>query len=182
MPGKRRSVRLRNYDYTRQGAYYVTVCANDRKCVFGDVRDGEMVLNEYGEFADKYWNEIPEHFPHITLDEHITMPNHVHGILIITGHVGANNYSPLQNTEISSASSIQRPRGTSKTIGSAIRGFKIGVTKRIRQNINMPNLWQRNYYEHIIRNEDDLARIREYIMKNPSKWGEDEYYLSLRET
>ena len=63
MPGKRRSVRLRNYDYTRQGAYYVTVCANDRKCVFGDVRDGEMVLNEYGEFADKYWNEIPEHFP-----------------------------------------------------------------------------------------------------------------------
>ncbi len=93
MPGTRKSIRLKDHDYTQHGAYYVTVCVNDRKCVFGDVRNGEMVLNECGRIVDKCWNEIPEHFSHVELNEHIVMPNHVHGIITIPKYVGANNYS-----------------------------------------------------------------------------------------
>ena len=91
----RQSLRLKDYDYTSDGAYYVTVCVDDRKCVFGDMRNGKMSLNGCGEIADKYWNEIPKHFPHVALDEYIIMPNHVHGIINIINSVGANNYSPL---------------------------------------------------------------------------------------
>jgi len=101
--------------------------------------------------------------PHVTLDTVAVMPNHVHGILTIDGtSVGAKNFSPLQPP--------QRICGTSKTIGSVIRGFKIGVTKWMRQHTDVYDVWQRNYHEHIIRNETDLARIREYIDNNPAQW------------
>ncbi|MBU1128724.1 MAG: transposase, partial [Candidatus Omnitrophica bacterium] len=94
------------------------------------------------------------------------MPNHVHGIImIVDSAVGANNYSPTKSQR------AQRPHGTSKTIGSIIRGFKIGVTKWVHQNMDMKNVWQRNYYEHIVRNEPELARTREYIKNNPIRWG-----------
>ena len=101
-------------------------------------------------------------FPHVALDEFIVMPNHIHGIIIINDtNVGANNHSPLQ---------INRFRSPSKTIGSIIRGFKIGVTKWFRKSTNTYNVWQRNYYEHVIRNEKELSKIREYITNNPLKW------------
>ena len=179
MPGKRKTIRLKNYDYAQEGAYCVTVCVNDYRCIFGDVVDEEMVLNEIGEMVDQFWNKIPEHFPHVTLDEYIVMPNHLHGIIIIVDSaVGANNYSPLKlkrakdfsPLQISFLPSRQRPNGTSKTIGSIVRGFKIGVTKWVRQNTNMENVWQRNYYEHIIRSEPELTRVREYIKNNPIRW------------
>ena len=137
----RQSIRLKEYDYSSEGAYYITICVNDRKC----------------------WNEIPEHFPHTALDNYILMPNHVHGIINI--FVGAKNFLPLQH-------------GTSKTIGSVVRGFKIGVTKWVRQNTDTKNVWQRNYYEHVIRNAVELHKIREYIINNPAKWEDDEYYSS----
>ena len=155
--------------------YFITICTHERRCLFGDVREGKMVLNDAGWAAVQCWNDIPRHFPQTWLDEYIVMPNHIHGILC----VGANNYSPLPSDVTNNYSSpqlTQRPRGTSKTIGSMIRGFKIGVTKWIRQNknIDLHNVWQRNYYDHIIRDEVDLNRIREYIVNNPLKWDEDE--------
>jgi len=161
----RRSLRLQGYDYTREGAYFVTVCIQDRACLFGDVSDGEMILNDAGLMAEKCWRCIPAHFPHVALDEFVVMPNHIHGILSIIVPVGAKNISPLHS---------QQMHGPSKTIGSAIRGFKIGVTKWMRQNTTVHNVWQRNYYEHIIRDENDLNRIRQYIIGNPSRWTEDE--------
>ena len=164
----RRTIRLKGYDYTQAGAYHVTICVQDRKCLFGDIQNGEMVLNDIGKTVNNCWIEIPKHFPRVTLDEYIVMPNHLHGIIVI---VGANDYSPLQNMK-----SIQHPHGTSKTIGSVIRGFKIGVIKWARQNTNIKNIWQRNFYEHIIRNEKDLNCTREYIVNNPAEWEEDEYY------
>jgi len=124
-----------------------------------------MVLNDAGFIAEKCWNEIPAHFPHIELDEFVIMPNHVHGILSITAAVGAKNVSPLPS---------QQMHGPSKTIGSVIRGFKIGVTKWMRQNTPVYSVWQRNYYEHIIRDDASLNLIRQYIMENPSRWTEDE--------
>jgi len=112
------------------------------------------------------------------LDQYIIMPNHVHGIIVITesvpesaspvgANVRANNYSPLRTTP-------QRPNGTSKTIGSIVRGFKIGVTKWFQENHSPQTVWQRNYYEHIIRDDDDLNRIRKYIATNSSNWLTDE--------
>jgi putative transposase len=162
-PHHRRNLRLSGYDYRQPGVYFVTICTQDRLCLFGDVVDGEMRMNDAGRVVEQCWNEIPAHFPHVELDEFVIMPNHVHGILVIAEDVGAKNFSPLPPNE-------QTPRGTSKTIGSVIRGFKIGVTKWFRQNTDIHIVWQRNYYEHVIRNEEAVIRIREYIANNPRQW------------
>jgi Transposase and inactivated derivatives len=139
----------------------VTICTQNRECLFGEIVDKEMILNDAGRVAEKCWNDIPIHFPHVELDEWVMMPNHIHGILSI---VGAKNFSPLQQPP------TRKTRGTSKTIGSITRGFKIGVTKWMRQNNVIHHVWQRNYYEHIVRNENEFNRIREYIVNNPIQW------------
>jgi putative transposase len=158
----RRSIRLKGYNYSSAGAYFVTVCSHNHQCLFGSISEGRMILIDAGKFVNKCWLEIPEHFPHVTLDKFIVMPNHIHGIIIIEDvNVGANNYSPLQRNQF---------RSPFRTIGSIIRGLKIGVTKWFRANTNVNNVWQRNYYEHIIRNEKELNKIREYIINNPLKW------------
>jgi putative transposase len=116
---------------------------------------------------------IPEHFPHVFLDEYIIMPNHIHGILEIKNQnvVRVKNFSPLRE---SIAAKFQSP---SKTIGSVVRGFKIGVTKWFRKNTNIYTIWQRNYWEHVIRDEKDLKRIRKYVINNPLKWPDDKYFV-----
>lgn len=164
----RRSIRLRGYDYSRAGAYFITVCTQGRACLFGEIVDGTMILNDAGRVVEKCWTDISAHFPHVKLDGFVVMPNHVHGILLIAETVGANNYSPLH-----ASPSLQQRPGASKTIGAVIRGFKIGVTTWMRKYALIHNIWQRNYYEHIIRNEDALQRIREYIATNPIRWAED---------
>jgi REP element-mobilizing transposase RayT len=161
----RRSIRLKDYDYSQQGTYFVTVCAQNRLSLFGCIAEEKMLLNDAGKFANKCWLEIPEHFPHVTLDEFIVMPNHIHGIIIIDtmDNVGVQNFEPLHKQN-------KYQQIIPKSIGSIIRGFKIGVTKWFRTNTNIYNVWQRNYYEHIIRNEDGLNRICEYIINNPIQW------------
>ena len=185
----RRSIRLPGYDYTQPGAYFITVCTHGRAHLFGRVEDGDMVLNEFGETARQSWLAIPDHFPHATLDTYIVMPNHLHGIVWIAesppdnvNAVGANNFSPLPSPPPPSSpssplpqSTDERPRGTSKTIGSIVRGFKIGVTKWARRHTSVYSVWQRNYYEHIIRNERALLAIRRYIVENPRRWQWDRY-------
>jgi len=160
----RRSTRLNRYDYSQAGAYFVTICARERECLFGDIVDGEMRLNEYGTIVEAEWARSSEIRKEIEMDEFIVMPNHVHGIVMIKWHlpVGANGRSPLQMTP--------------KSISSFMSGFKSSVTKIINEHRNTPALpvWQRNYYEHVIRNEEDLTRIRKYIVENPLKWGDDE--------
>ncbi len=190
----RRSIRLKGYDYSRAGAYFITIRTQKGKCLFGEIIDGQMVLNGAGRAAEKCWDDIPGHFPHVALDAFVVMPNHVHGILIIIDenvgtqnpdgqnawaknigakNIGAKNFSPLPEPPGPPKPLNKPPRGTSKTIGSVIRGFKIGVTKWMRQNTEFYQIWQRNYYEHIIRDENDLNRIREYIANNPLKWEMD---------
>ncbi|MDD5093903.1 MAG: hypothetical protein PHV74_05925 [Dehalococcoidia bacterium] len=159
----RRSTRLKDYDYSQAGVYFITICTQNRDCLFGEIVNGEMRLNDTGHFVQQCWFDIPLHFPHAELDAFTVMPNHVHGIIVITHSVGANNYSPLP-----------LPHGTSKTIGSIVRGFKIGVTKWFRTNTGIYTVWQRNYFEHVIRDEPDLARIRQYVSDNPMRWADDE--------
>jgi len=167
----RHSIRLRGYDYSQAGLYFATVCVQNRECLFGKIIDGEMIFNEYGQFATQCLLEIPQHFPNAVLHEFIIMPNHIHCIIELTKNnggtappVGAKNLSPLPSQRLTP--------GTSRTIGSIIRGFKIGVTKQIGYSI-----WQRNYYEHIIRNEQSYTRIADYIINNPANWEKDKFYV-----
>lgn len=142
-----------------------------------------MVLNDAGRAVVDCWLQIPDHFPDIELDEWVVMPNHIHGIVII---VGAINYSPVQSNDDSPLESnhdspppanARRPTGTARTIGSMVRGFKIGVTQWYRQRSVASKIWQRNYWDHIIRNESELNRIRQYILDNPMQWDQDSLHI-----
>jgi putative transposase len=166
----RKTIRLQGYDYSQSGYYFVTICTHDRLALFGEIQDVSVVLNDGGKIADACWRAITDHFPNVVLDEYVIMPNHVHGILIIENHVGVQNFEPLQIKTNRYQHVIPR------SIGSIIRCFKIGVTKWFRQNTDVYRVWQRNFYEHIIRNDEACNRIRQYIMDNPLKWKEDEYF------
>jgi REP element-mobilizing transposase RayT len=169
----RRSIRLKGYDYSQAGLYFVTICTHQRLPLFGEIIEGKMILNEAGMVAEKCWLAIPEHFPQVKLEEFVIMPNHVHGIIQIDIiDVGAKNLSPLHTTS--------RPTGTSKTIGSIVRGFKIGVTKWFRTNSTTHCVWLRNYYEHIILDENSYLKIANYVQTNPLKWQEDCFFEDVK--
>lgn len=160
---RRRSIRLKDYDYSQAGAYFVTICTYNKECVFGDIKDGKIELSEIGKVASKYWVEIPEHFSCVQLDEFVVMPNHIHGIVIINS-VGVQNFEPLQH---------KYQHIIPKSIGSIIRTYKSAVSHWCKTNGYVHFRWQRNYYEHVIRNANDLYEIREYIVNNPLKWDLD---------
>lgn len=170
----RRSIRLKEYDYSLEGMYCITICVNNRECLFGEIVNEEMVLNESGCMAKKVWLSLPERFPEIRVDEFIIMPNHMHGIIIIDReNVGA---IPCGCPETGRAGT--RPAPTK--IGNVIGAFKSLTTNEYIRNVHQNNwkpfekkLWQRNYYEQIIRNEEELNRIREYIVNNPISWEKD---------
>jgi len=163
----RRSIRLKGYDYSQPGAYFITIVTQDRVCLFGVVVDGEMRLNEWGEIARQCWFDIPAHFPDAALDECVVMPNHIHGVIVLVDSpVGATHESPLPT----------RPRGPKRqSIASIVGSSKSAVSKRINHHRGTPGapVWQRNYYEHITRNEQSLNRIRQYIADNPQRWAFD---------
>ena len=201
----RRSIRLKGYDYSRAGLYFVTICCHNRECLFGKIigaknilPDNEtpiMKLNDAGKIADECWLEIPNHFPNAILHEHIVMPNHIHGIIELANNanVGVENFQPLQPNESqpnesqpneSQPNESQRNESQRnefqkiipRSIGSIVRGYKIGVTKWFRTNTDIETVWQRNYYEHIIRNQQSYHTISEYIINNPAIWGNDKFY------
>jgi len=165
---KRRSVRLPDYNYASLGFYFVTVCAYHHEHLFGEIVNNEMLLNDLGKVAQSCWLDIPTHYPKASIDAHVIMPNHIHGIIIINS-VGANNYSPANV-----ADDNRLVRGTSKTIGAIVRGYKIGVTKWARLNGGQYCVWQRNYYERIIRYDRELNNMRIYIANNMLQWADDE--------
>ena len=172
----RHSIRLPGYDYTQAGAYFVTICARERECLFGEVADGKMRMNKYGEIIQRTWNDLPNHYQGVELGAFIIMPNHVHGIVSI---VGAIHESPLHVTH------QQSPERRNKTsdilqrrrmlLSRIVGRFKMVSAKRINEQREMTGvpLWQRNYYEHIVRDEESLARIKEYISNNPNQWDLD---------
>ncbi|MDO8446369.1 MAG: transposase [Deltaproteobacteria bacterium] len=174
---RRRSIRLKGYDYSKAGVYFVTVCAWQRGCLFGEIVDGKTRFNEYGRIVENEWLITPNVRDNVELDYYIVMPNHFHGILIIND-VGATRWVAQGITSHERAIHRIAPTKTlkSNTIGSIMGQFKSIVTKRInelRDNLGCP-LWQRNYYEHIIRSDDELNRTRQYIIDNPLKWELDE--------
>lgn len=166
----RNSIRLEDYDYAGNGAYFVTLCAFQRECLFGEIVDGEMRLNNIGVSVRDEWIKTPVLRQNVSLDEYVIMSNHFHGIVVINSSiVGAYCNTPDSDKR---ASCLRSP---SQTIGAIIRGFKSATTKQINQFRDNPGcpVWQRNYYERVIRNEHELAKAREYIVNNPLKWALD---------
>jgi len=174
MPGKRRSIRLEDYDYSQEGAYFVTICARGGGCgkgkgasgsaksVFGNIKNGEMTLNGMGRIINDSWKWLGEQYGGTETDEFTVMPNHLQGIICMNDtRMGVN---PIKR----------------KTLGRLIGAFKTVSTKQINAIRNTPGagLWQRNFYEHVIRDEADLNRVREYIINNPAGWEKDEYYCT----
>jgi putative transposase len=172
MMHNRRSIRLKGYDYSKSGAYFVTLCTRNRACLFGDIVEGEMRLNQFGRVVADEWGSSSVIRQAIASDLFVVMPNHVHGILVAdTIPVGAIRESPLHEPPERMTMQQRRNMALSKWIGR----FKMISAKRINQLRGTPGVpvWQRNYYEHIVRDEDDMGRIREYIAHNPARWAHD---------
>ena len=171
----RRSIRLKGYDYSQAGLYFITICCNERECHFGKIENDKMVLNDAGTIAHNEWLKTSELRPNFELDEFVIMPNHMHGIIRLSGrgelHSPDNNHSPDHKGECNSPL-----RSPSQTIGAMVRGYKSSVTKQLGLLGFDGKLWQRNYYEHIIRNEQSYQTISEYIINNTSKWKDDKFY------
>ncbi len=180
MTGSRKSVRLQGFDYASSGAYFVTICTFQRQGLFGEIANGMVGLNEIGKMVLWHWNRIPTHFKNVELDEYIIMPNHLHGIICIADDVGAKHSFPdplkVCQDHSQNASPLQRPNGTeSQSLCAIVQNFKSITARKFHKmhRVEDGRLWQRNYYEHVIRNENELNRIREYIIYNPVKWDED---------
>lgn len=168
----RRSIRLKGYDYSQPGAYFITICTHERISLFGETKNGFMELNELGEVIRTEWLKTATIRPNFTLDEWIIMPNHLHGIIVINNGRGTLPRAPGTQQR---APTERFGKPVSNSIPTIIRSFKSSSTKRINEERNLPfaPVWQRNYYEHVIRNENSLCRIREYIINNPSRWQYD---------
>jgi putative transposase len=188
---RRRNIRLKGYDYARGGAYFVTTCTQDRACLFGEIVDDTVRLNDAGVVVETWWLELGRKFPSVQTDEYVVMPNHLHGILVIeetrpvgadlvgadlrvcpgtgtvtgTGaHAGAPQPAPLRRTSLSEMVQWFKTMSTN----AYIQGVKEAAWPAFRGRV-----WQRNYYEHIVRDEDSLQRIRKYINDNPLQWSLD---------
>ena len=157
----RKTIRLEGYDYSENGCYFVTVCAQSREGLFGEIIGGGMVLSEAGRMVERTWNELPEFYCGIETDQFQVMPNHVHGVIVITEN--------------------EFPHGT-MSLSDIVHRFKSLTTHRYMANVKdgewkpfERKLWQRSFYDRVIRDDDDLGRVREYIRNNPLKWALDEY-------
>lgn len=189
----RKLLRLKNYDYSTDGAYFVTICAQNHEHFFGEIenRNGQKFLTKtaIGKIAEKCWQEIPDHFPDTKLDESIVMPNHIHGIIWIENEI-KNRDRPVGNAFVGNKIFCSLPRERretknkipwqtklSRSLSSIIRGFKIGVTKwchdKEQKNLSLDFAWQKSFHDRIIRDDAELNRIRDYIFLNPENWETD---------
>ena len=196
----RRSIRLKGYDYSQAGLYFITICVQNRECLFGEIvgaslvdaqnMDAKMILNDAGKMVQSEWIKLQERFTNIALHEYIVMPNHFHAILEIVGAtiVVAQNDLDIQNVVVAQNKNgecnIQgQPQGiapTGKTVGDMVGAFESITTVEYIRGVKNNNwqtfdkkLWQRNYWEHIIRNEQSYLKISEYIVNNPANWSND---------
>lgn len=173
----RRNMRLPHYDYTQAGCYFITSCAVNRQCLFGEVIDNEMRLNDFGTALECFWEDLPEHFPSVRTDAFIVMPNHIHGVLFLS-NPRRGEVASLRRRRSDGEFAGQGYRASpmqSPSLGQVMAYYKYRTTKLINtfRKTAGQKIWQRGYYEHIVRNEDDLQRIRTYIENNPLQWAID---------
>lgn len=170
----RRSVRLRQYDYSQAGVYFITLCTAGRQCLFGDIVDGEMMLNKIGQLTASEWERSMEIRKEIELDAWIIMPNHMHAVFLISHSSSAPAAATLQPSSAPDAS-IRTMGSIKKSLSSLMQGFKSATTAKINVIRQMPYVpvWQRGLWEHVVRSEAELKRIRDYIAANPQQWDAD---------
>lgn len=195
----RKSIRLKGYDYSQAGAYFITICCRERKCFFGNIENHKIILNEFGNVAYNEWNKLPERFKNVELDVFQIMPNHMHAILVLvvgaTLAVAHDNNNAVDDITNINTGAINRARvnrapttTTTITVGGIIGAYKslvankcLEIYKQQWTEVNgaptMGKLWQRNYYEHIIRNEQSYQTISNYIINNPAKWNDDKFFI-----
>jgi len=175
---QRRSLRLPHYDYASSGAYFITICVHQRQCLFGEIVDGMMRLNKWGTIAQECWQAIPDHFAQVQLDEWVIMPNHIHGIIVINDPDRRGTAMPCPYPVTNPIQKRKFGESIAGSLPTIIGSYKSAVTKRINgdRNIRGASIWQRNYYEHIIRNDTALAHIRQYIQNNPASWHQDQLH------
>ena len=169
---KRRSIRLRGHDYSNVNIYFVTICSFQKECIFGELRNGIMGFSDYGLEVLKSWQDTEKHHQNVLLSDFIIMPNHFHAIIWIVGRDTARDGGTARRAP--TLEQFGKPvHGSLPTI---VRSFKSATTKRINTLRGLPGVpvWQRNYYEHIVRDSADLNRIEEYIRNNPAQWDMDE--------
>ena len=201
----RRSVRLRQYDYAQAGAYFVTICVQGRECLLGEVVGAAVALSAYGQIADDWWNDLPRRFPNLDLDGWVVMPNHMHGIIVLgepvaqttdgkpltmeggetpplpaarpTVRVVGRETPPLPAARPVVGAGSPRP-GRRPTLGQVVAYFKYQSTKSINQARGRPGdrFWQRSYYDHVIRDDTSLDRLRNYVAENPLRWELDQLH------
>lgn len=180
-PNTRKSIRWKGYDYTQEGAYYITVCAFESRQFFGQVENGQMMLNEIGRIVQACWDAIPDHMAHVDIDEFVVMPNHMHGIVVIReraagARAGARHDAPVHAP---AAPAPGRPPGIPPgALGQIVASFKSSVSRQVYRDGLLPRnvpVWQRNYWDHVIRDAAEYARIAEYIRNNPAKWDRDRF-------
>jgi len=177
---QRRSIRLKKYDYTQPGGYFITMVTFEREHLFGEIENEEVKLSKFGLVAKQQWEKLPKRFPNIELGAFVVMPNHVHGIIQILERTGTANNSTSHGDDSSRRApteGFQKP--VPNSIPTIVRSYKSAVSYRInlmRGSDGVP-VWQRNYYEHVIRNHEDWDRIHQYIEANPSNWAEDKENL-----
>jgi len=165
---ERKHIRLKGYDYCQAGEYFVTICSRAREHLFGEIVDGNMILNVIGTTANECWTEIPSHFPNVEIDAFVVMPNHVHGIIRIMDDPGRDVQLNIPTDKYHSKIS---PKAGSLAV--IVRTYKAAVTTICRKHGIDGFGWQSGFYEHVIRNDRSLARIREYIANNPLHWTVD---------
>ena len=198
----RRSIRLKEYDYAQAGLYFVTICTQDRARLFGQIVDDEMCLSDAGRMVQAVWEEMAHVYPGVAVDEYVVMPNHVHGIIELVGcdpdaehnapggggRGRPRGAAPTGESGSSSSSVGAGPCACPVTTGQTtlslpgvVHRFKTLTTKRYADGVRQSGwhpfngrLWQRNYYEHIVRNDASLERLRDYILANPSRWPFDQ--------
>ena len=167
-PGRPR--RLGAYDYAQDGAYSVTISTKRQARLFGTVTDGQMTLNAAGRAVEEVWHGLPSHYPHVELDVFVVMPDHVHGIVVFSGGEEEAGYKPAGTKDRGPANKegLRRRHGLSEVI----RGFKTYSGRRVNEVRGTPGraVWRRGYYEHVVRNEEDMNRIRQYFQENPLRW------------
>lgn len=163
----RRSIRLREYDYSQPGAYYVTITTLRMRELFGEISAGVVRLSPLGRIVEREWLRLPNRFIGLELDEYVIMPNHIHGILVLIGN---------EDIQVVGRPKVERfGNPVAGSLPTIVRSYKASVTGHWHRVLgrNANPVWQRNYYEHVIRNQQDLERIREYILMNPQRWDED---------
>ena len=154
------SIRLREYDYAQAGAYFITIVSHARAMLFGEIAGGETRLNEFGKIVERAWADLPEHYLNVQCDAFVVMPNHIHGIIVLG--------EPIVGAGL-------KPAPTRHALPEVVRALKTFSARRINEMRHLPGapVWQRNYYEHVVRNDGELLRVREYIFNNPLEWTND---------